>query len=846
MLQVVSMGEIVQDPACYAVLAGKPIVFPDHYTINRAVFVSPTSNAKPTLLYKDTSTGDAAAAMDKPFFVATVTVIAATADTDGATLHFHIIRSDNPTEKVYKATKSATTVWRVALEDAARDFPDQKEQLLATCDSQGRLQVNGVRFYGLHMKEVQEELMALPGGAAAFQNAAAAMVAAKQQHQQQTGHDHTSPPASQPSQATTKAAKKKLSSPSPSRVVPKAKPASRKRTSRPTSADMAASPASTNGVTVTSVVEDVPSVSNSQPPPVVAVVTPTKTKRPRKPKADGAAASHEPSVTVREAIEGTEDVSGAALPAKRRRPSVKQNSTMNSSGVGVAPASAPAAVCPACGLAGTPFCAATGKPHDVPPCPACGLHTAFCPVSGQPHAGAMQRENRQRGEVHLPGTSRKPRRKAAAGKAGPPAAIDESVAEVTVVSTQDGSGNLASGDAATQQKQPRKRRVRTPSTAEGSGAAEGGAADALAVAATAQGDAPARTRRGRKRVKEEAAAATAAVASASGNATDPAGGATSTAAATSANGAAAMPAAPPVVLEGDQSLFELAKESIYLYPPLRPPLSTREHHKAALLLQESWKAQYGEGPVLPPAVAAVPLAFVAVKRAVGAAEARGGRATASKGRRRGRGGDDDAAPTTTVKEEEGNHKINDNESAKVSNPDDARDAAAQEPPAEGTEGEENRTARSSAVGSPTTASTASAALPSMVHPLEVMQLSSSAAGKRLVRFLLQYASERSQFDLLRSNAAAVAAAGGGAEKKKSTKGKGQVNGEGAEEGCDAVPKADDDNTGADVETAHTTHADTTMKMLQSEPRDEVGASADEEVMEEGARVKEEGSAVEAQ
>ncbi|KPI83648.1 hypothetical protein ABL78_7320 [Leptomonas seymouri] len=797
MLHVVSIGRIVQDPACYSLFTGKPVVYPDHYTVHRAIFSSPVSITKPTFLYKATSAGAAAVAaqaMPTPFFVATISVVPAS-DTAGASLRFHLTRSDRPAERVYTGTTSATTVWREALEDALRDFPDERAQLLVPSDSKGHLQVNGIRLFGLHLKEVQEELMALPGGAEAFEAAAAALHAAG---------GHVSPQASQPSPSTTKAAERRNSSTSPSGGAPGARPASRKRSSRAASAEKDAALSNSNNITVTSVMDDATSNSNSQPPSVVAV-TPVKPKRPRKPRADGAATFQMPSTGLQEAVGGVEGSGSGAIPpppppSKRRRSSVKRNTNSSGQAESAAPASstfaaastavAPAAMaaCPDCGLTGTPFCAATGMPHELPPCPACGLRTAFCPVSGQPHAAATPRENRQRGEVHLPGSSRKPRRRAAAAKMGqqlPPQASGDTV-EMIVVNTQDGSENpfvtehsAAAGDAA---KKSRRKRVRTASTAED--AVNGDAVDAPTEVATADGSAPARPRRGRG-TKSEGAATSAA----------------KKAAAVSANGDAVAAAPPPLSLEGDQPLYELAKRSVYIYPPLRPPLSTRAHHRAAQLLQETWKAQYDDGPVLPPAVAAVPLTFVPAKRPVGAAEAGGG-GGAPRARRRGRG-----AAAAAVKGEEN------------ANRDAVKDAAEQEQLGEETEGESSATARSGTAGLPTSPSVP-AALSTMVHPLEVTQLSTSVAGKRLTRFLLQYASERSQFDLLRSRAAVTTAAGGSAERRF-IKGRSPANGEGIEEGGDAVEKADTHEEGAELKTAATEHTD----MVKSEPDEEMGVPA---------------------
>lgn len=778
MLQVVSLGRIVQDSACYVVLTGKPILYPDHYTVHRAVFLSSGSPTKPALLYKDSAAAAAAVeSMEKPYFTATVTVVAAApscsptssagagATSNGATLHFTLTRSDNPAEKVYRGTGTSTTVWREALDEAARDFPDRAAQLVAPYDAKGHLQVNGPRLFGLHLKEVQEALMALPGGAAAFEKAAAMQAAQRPQS--------TSPASRQPqrraSSISAAAAEKRAASPSPARASQGATAATgSKRSSRTTSVDKSA----THATTTTTAAADDP---------------PAKLKRQRKPKAAATAAPGLTTSTAVTAAQGTvaETSSRAAPPTKRRRTSAAK-SGWEASAAHNAVAAPAVVVCPDCGLAGTPFCAATGKPHEVPRCPVCGLCTAFCPVSGQPHAGVVQRENRQRGEVHLPGTTRKPRRKTAVVKAGQQQQQQSSdVAEVTVVSTQDSNGSRVAseggdqGESSASAKKPRRKRLRTASVRDGANGTEAGtAATTVAGAATtttgAEGGAPTRSRRGRKAKKDEASATSAKdipVASAT-------------------TGAAA------VASENEAPRVEEVKEAVYVYPPLRPPLSAREHHKAAQLMQQNWKAQYGEGPVLPPAVAAVPLAFVQAKRSVG---------TTARGRRKGRG---DAAAAKAEEEE------NDEAEGRNGDPhnyhDEAKAASSgQEEKAvdgpvggEAEEGEDDhhghKSELSSSVGSPN-GSSPPAALPSMVHPLEVTQLTSSAAGKRLTRFLTQYASERSQFDLLRSHAAAAAAAaasgGGNAERKKSTEGKEpptreEGGGEAATEGGAAEQKTD--------------------------------------------------------
>jgi hypothetical protein len=813
MLQVVSIGRIVQDPACYGLLVGKPIIFPDCYVVHRAAFLTPTTSSKPTLLYKNTSAADAAdaaAAMEKPFFTAAIAVVSF--DTAGPVLRFTITRSDDPAGKVYTGTTSATSVWRAALEGAVADFPEQKSQLVVPYDAKGRLQVNGIRLFGLHLKEIQEELMALPGGAAAFEQAAAL--------QRALGNEAVSPPASQPAPTTasaTRSAGRRITSTSPTHAQqqpqqhqPGGKSESRKRTGRAASTEQDTSLLphhSVSTVTINSVPEN--NENTNSPPPSVVAVTPVKAKRTRKAKADGVAvqdSTASPSAAPAVAAENRADSSPAPPPVKRRRASARKET--NDAVATTTGAASVMPVCADCGLAGTPFCAATGRPHEVPPCPVCGLRTAFCPVSGQPHTGTIQRENRQRGEVHLPGASRKPRAKKAGPKTGHPqlagASASGEVSEVTVVNTQEGSGDFSTaGAGATESTKPRKRRARaasagslvagmttTTSSAKTTGAAAGGA--------TANG--PSGGTQRKRRSKKEIAVTDTAV-----SAHDATGDAPAVAVVGQVDGTPATD--PSCAPEGEKSLFELAKESVYIYPPLRPPLSSREHHKAAQLMHESWKAQYGDGPVLPPSVAAVPLALVPVKRTVAVAGTSAATAGgASRGRRKGQAG-------AIVKDE--NHSENGTGGAMSGAPDQGVEGVNDHDQQEGS-------ALSSAVGSPAAAS-APSSLTSLVHPLEVTQLTSSVAGKRLAKFLLQYASERSQFDLLRSHAAG--AAGGGEAEKKGARGRGQMSCAGVEEdGGDAVQRQQQQEGDRDSNVAST---EAEEKQMNSEAAEVTTANGDE-------------------
>lgn len=754
MLKVTSIGAVVPDTTHHGVNLGKPILYPDGFAVERAVFVAAGAPAasKVSLAYKD-PTGSAAAAPvasdGEPYFTGAIHWV------DGQP-NFSVSRSDRPVDRTYTDTLSATTVWRKALEDAEADFPSRAAELQVPRNAKGRFQISGIRLYGLHMREVIAELASLPGGQAALDAAVAAAAA--------TASSATAAPSlstaeldgqstsllSAPgsrSQSQSNAKRSRAVSPEP-KASTKAKPSassaargskSRATTSRPASVETVPSSA---GVSVIS-------IGDTQPLAEAALLSPVKTKR-RTAAKKAEAASAEASAPAA-ADEGS---GAAAAPAKRRRTSSRKRiddadaSTPAAAPAPAAPSSSSSAaravvLCPDCGLAGTPFCATTGRPHLPPPCSSCGLTTAFCPITGEPHAGTVLRENRQRGEVHLPGATRKPRRRLSAGTAGSAAPPAGAMAEVTVVSTQDGNGADAPGsapaasassaaDTAGAAKKPRRKRARAEGeegqAASVSGAEPGG--EGAATTTARDGAAPEKAGRGRRPRKTKSGDTAAAAADAAvTEGTAPADGAEPV---RPAEAVAAPPPPPPPP----------AEEPAYTYPPLRPPLTTRERNKAVHLLQEGWKAQYGDGPVLPPAVAAVPLALVPARRPAATQRGKKGRGSGGAG-----GG---GAPNADEDEEA--------EETGQPHPHADGEAGAEE----GDDREPGKSGLSSAVGSP--ASTTIAALPSMVHPLEVTQFSTSAAGKRLSRFLVQYTSERTLFDLLR-NAAAAAGATAGAGRK---------------------------------------------------------------------------------
>ncbi|KAG5501842.1 hypothetical protein JKF63_04112 [Porcisia hertigi] len=760
MLSIVSIGTVVPSSTHYGTMLGKPIIYPDGYTIERFVFSSSKAAAqgsKPAFIYKAPSDASVATTKEELYFTATIRWVQEQPT-------FTITRSDNPAWKLYHDTKSPTTAWRKAFEDAAKDFPDRQAELLVPTDSKSKVQVNGIRLYGLHLKEVHDELVTLPGGQRAFDAAAAAASAAAAQaplvvtavaeelDARSTSLLSSPDPQSQ-SQSQSKTKRGRTVSPMP-KVSPKAfaeKPNSTRSSKRQRTPSCRASldkdasqAASTASLVVLSPADHPPTKDG-------AAKAPAKKPQPRKQKGAGKAAA---AITTEStaAVSGDTAASTTVAPVKRRRTSSKTvNPKIALSSV------APVAPCPRCGLSGTAFCAATGHPHLPPPCTTCGLSTSFCPVTGQAHTGTAQRENRQRGEVHLPGVARKPRRLVSKRLPEIQEAADASaeVTEVAVISTQDGSGSAADSEKrAETTKKPRRKRLRAGNEAKQV------LEDGVDVPADGTAEKPARVRRIRKTTGGAVAAAPSSEPQVADNEAIKAD--------TGIDSSTTI-----VVVEAPPAPEE---EQEYKYPPLRPPLTIREHHKAAQLLQESWKEQYGDGPILPAAVAAVPLPLVPAKRVAAAGPNR---------RQRGRSG---VANGGAGGGEEGKQSDDDNGDGGEDETDGAR--------AQGGDDNADREACKNGLrntaGSPTLTTAAPLPTPTMVHPLEVTQLATSVAGKRLSRFLVQYTSERTLFDLLKNSAAADGGAGKKASKPLTQK---------VSAGGDAVGGAESDRE------AHTTRGD---------------------------------------
>lgn len=700
MLNITCIGTVVQTSTHHGVMFGKPVIYPDGYTMERAVFSSskqPAAQApKATFAYKAPSTTSAVVLKDEPYFTATIRWVSGQPT-------FTITRSDSPTDKTYTDSKSATTAWRKALEDAVKDFPGRQAQLPVPADPKSKLQVNGIRLYGLHLKDVHDELLPLPGGQAALDAAAASAAAratstvtavAAELDARSTsllsshGSRSQSPTKTQPCHTTSPTPKSTSKQPAEAHSSARS---SKRRTdpSRRASVDKDASPAaSTAGVSATVII-------GSQPLTDGAAIIPEKRRRTRRPKGLDEATATPESIA---AIGGETAAIMTAAPVKRRRTSSKK-SLGTARALAVAPAPvAVTVVCPDCGSGDTPFCATTGKPH----------------------AGAVQRENRQRGEVHLPGAARKLRRRASKQPLGAHAAAGAGgeVKAVIVTGAEDDGSAVDAGNVAAAARKPRRKRLRADNEAkQASGDGPGASADGTK-------EKPTRARRARKTKDGTAAAAPSSESLAEGT--------------TVIRGDTAVVSPVAVVVEAPPVP---AEEPAYTYPPLRPPLTLREHHKAAHLLQESWKVQYGDGPVLPAAVAAVPLALVPAKRVAAAGANRrrkghGGAAVGGAGGEEGKQSDDDE---DGGEEETGGARSKDGDDDGDPNVD--KDTA--------------KSGLSSAVGSPTSTAVAAVGVPTMVHPLEVTQLATSVAGKRLSRFLVQYTSERTFFDLLKNSSSAA-------------------------------------------------------------------------------------------
>ncbi|GET89445.1 hypothetical protein, conserved [Leishmania tarentolae] len=763
MLNITSIGTVMQTSTHHGVMFGKPVIYPDGYTVERAVFSSsqlPVAQAgKPIFTYKALST-TSAVPLDEPYFTAAIHWVKGQPT-------FTITRSDSPAEKIYTDSKSATTAWRKALQDAMKDFPSRQAELPVPMDSKSKLQVNGIRMYGLHLKDVHDELLALPGGQTAFDAAAAAAASAGPAISTEAAgaaeldaHSTSllSPPGSQPQAKTQRLHTISPTPKSSAKSSPKAHSSARssKRRTTPTrraSVDKDGSPATSTVDVGTTVIISSSSLTDG------AAIIPEKRQRTHRSKGPNkAAATPEPTAAI---TEETAEITAAA-PAKRRRTSSKKPSeTVRAPAVAPTPVLV-TVVCPDCGLGDTPFCSTTGKPHVPPPCTVCGLTTAFCPVTGQPHIGAVQRENRQRGEVHLPGAARKSRRLVSKHLPGVHAAAGSEGTTMAVAGAEDDGSAVDAVKGAGAAKKLRQKRLRNEGEAK---RASGDDADAFEMGTTEK---PARARRARKTKDGAAAAAPSSESVVEGTTVMRDGTAV-------ASPAAVVVKSPPAPVE----------EPAYTYPPLRPPLTPREHHKAAHLLQENWKVQYGDGSVLPAAVAAVPLAFVPAKRMAAAGANRRGR---GHGGASGGGASGEDGKQSDDDEDGGEEETG---SARAKDRDEDGDVIINRSNTKGSLG--------SAVGGPTPTTAAAVAFPKMVHPLEVTQLATSVAGKRLSRFLLQYTSERTFFDLLKnSSSAADGSAGRKTSKQPAQQTPAGTDAGAGDEGGEKTHTVSDDGDGKNV------------------------------------------------
>lgn len=760
MLRVQTLGTIVHDAAFACRVLGKTALIPVGYEAERAAFLAEPAlkkrNKPANIILAYKSPADVSPfPEDDIYFTATVQQSLSTGTTTSTPI-FTVTRSDDPAKKRYTGDKSPATVWRAAVEALEADFPDRRElQAVAIRDAKGNHVINGPRLFGYVYSEVMEEVLKLPGAAEAI--------------------------AAFPPSATA---------PPTAAAVPKpvAKPAA-KRSAR---GSKAATPAlSQQDVEIE--MQMVPTINVAGTPSQGTTTTTRKPAEKHTSRAGAAASSSSAAATAPPSQ--TADCGGGAPAGKKRSRKSSVAAAANdgdaSSTTGEAPAmkrarkapttAAAAAttdtssvVCADCDLAGSsPFCSATGRPHAAPACPLCGLTSAFCPNTGQPHAGAVLRPDRARGEVRLPGKTAAPRKRKAATTTttttGGGSDTADGVGEVTVIASQ-GSGTAPDGTTTTtaaKGKKPRAKRAR-----KGAAPAEGQRTLDGSLVAMGTGELS----------------------------------------------FAMITAQLPPALE------EPPKPKEYEYAPLRPPLSQIDQRKAAALLLTTWTetpaapagavdedassnsgattgaaaagAEAGVATVgkivLPPHVAALHLPLVAYRvPRPAAANGTGRRGKAAKPAKGSGGGEDG----------DGSGNEEDTTAVLLGSDNDNEEEGEGEGEGEGN-GKKKAAARKPAP---------KAAPPAvvMIHPLEVREVSTSAAGKRLTKFRLQYTSERTKHDQLRSadtdrkstssttasgkKAAAAAAAAPATQNKEE------------DDGGEAV-KAEDDNENEEKEEEAVTPA----------------------------------------
>lgn len=699
MIRIKALGSIVHGAEFVTCIQGKPFLIPVGYEIERPVFdetlpedhsddngnnnnKKKRKNPSEIVLAFKAGEGEGPKS-DALFFTATIDKVGGPGTGSTERPRYTVTRSDDPARKRYTSDKAMRSAWRLAVAEAERDFPDKKDKTIGTRDAKGVLQVNGMRLFALSYNEVALEINALPGAPAALEafarpphgsSPADGADATAEAVEPRVDEDAADAPLT--SQGTAKA-------PRPPRVPLVTAEGGRKRTSRSSSgqAVAAARGAAAEG-----------GDGNAVSPP-----------SSQKKRGGRSAASAPQTQDTAEVV--VEDREEGQPPLKKR---ARKLSAKGSDAAGPVGPPAPPAACPDCGLVGTPFCAATGTPHPPPVCALCGLSTAFCPVSGHPHAGPPARLNRQRGEVHLPSRASARRKKPAAVHAAA-AASEDGVAEVTVIATQEDGGTRPAGKRGA-------KRMR----------ASGDAEEEAPPSAQEEGAAPAAKKLRGKR-----------------------GAAKSTTADTA-------PSAGQTTL--DASVVPIPEDPLppkeYKYAPLRPPLSASEQHRAAHLQAKRWKEK-PEQEGCPPHIAALHLPLVAYRSPRPAA-------AAASARRKKKG---DAAGGDEVDNEEETGKEPRCEEDNGNDEDDDKDKAKKEDDESMASTKKER----------------KASLPSvvMVHSLEVPDAATSASGKRFLRFLQQYTSERTKGDLLRAAASDRKAAAAAARKGSgSLKAEGSVTGDG--------------------------------------------------------------------
>ncbi|CCW70178.1 unnamed protein product [Phytomonas sp. Hart1] len=175
MLQVNTIGTIHHSPAFVRIYSYVPILLPVGYEVERPVFCPPKepdakrgttahvifASSQDDRRNPDTANGHVC---EDLFFTATI----GQSPGDSPTPVFTITRSDDPVRKRYTAEGAITRVWRMACNEALRDFADRAAELNFPGLLKGKLHFHGIPLSGLSLKNVLGAVRALPGAEAAL------------------------------------------------------------------------------------------------------------------------------------------------------------------------------------------------------------------------------------------------------------------------------------------------------------------------------------------------------------------------------------------------------------------------------------------------------------------------------------------------------------------------------------------------------------------------------------------------------------------------------------------------------------------------------------------------------